>query len=51
VSYESYLVPPDRVTVLLGEAGLVVAARLVQEPAEREKRPHACFLARRAEQS
>ena len=35
VSYESYLLPPDRIATLLGQAGLVVTVRLVQEPDER----------------
>ncbi|MEW1793157.1 class I SAM-dependent methyltransferase [Streptomyces niveus] len=47
VSYESYLLPLDRVTGLLEEAGLVVAAKLEQEPTGRSKRPHACLLARK----
>ena len=50
VSYESYLLPPARIATLLGEAGLVVTARLVQEPDEGVKRPHACLLARKPEQ-
>ncbi|MFB8439294.1 class I SAM-dependent methyltransferase [Streptomyces niveus] len=49
VSYESYLLPLDRVTGLLEEAGLVVAAKLEQEPTGRSKRPHACLLARKPE--
>ncbi|MEV8288268.1 class I SAM-dependent methyltransferase [Streptomyces niveus] len=49
VSYESYLLPLDRVTGLLEEAGLVVAAKLEQEPTGRSNRPHACLLARKPE--
>ncbi|MGW6507597.1 class I SAM-dependent methyltransferase [Streptomyces niveus] len=49
VSYESYLLPLNRVTGLLEEAGLVVTAKLEQEPAGRSKRPHACVLARKPE--
>lgn len=47
VSYESYLLPLDRVVGLLEQAGLVVTARLEQEPGGRVKRPHACLLARK----
>ena len=50
VSYESYLLPPDRIATLLGQAGLIVTARLLQEPDERAKGPHACLLARKPEQ-
>jgi SAM-dependent methyltransferase len=45
VSYESYLLPPDRIVALITEAGLTVTARLVQEPTSRVPRRHACFLA------
>lgn len=47
VSYESYLLPADRIAALLGEAGLAVTARLLCEPDEGAKRRHACFLARK----
>jgi SAM-dependent methyltransferase len=47
VSYESYLLPVERVVELLAEAGLVVTARLLEEPGERAKRPHGCLLARK----
>ncbi|MFF3905132.1 class I SAM-dependent methyltransferase [Streptomyces sp. NPDC001848] len=47
VSYESHLLPPDRIAELLEKAGFIVTARLVQEPAEGMKRPFASFLARR----
>jgi hypothetical protein len=50
VSYESYLLPPDRIATLLGQAGLIVTARLLQEPDERAKGPHTCLLARKPEQ-
>jgi SAM-dependent methyltransferase len=50
VSYESYLLPPDRIATLLGQAGLIVTARLLQEPDEWAKGPHACLLARKPEQ-
>lgn len=45
VSYESHLLPPDRIAELLGEAGLVVTARLTQEPTEGTKRRSTTFLA------
>jgi hypothetical protein len=35
---------------MLGQAGLIVTARLLQEPDERAKGPHACLLARKPEQ-
>ncbi|MFD3519819.1 class I SAM-dependent methyltransferase [Streptomyces sp. NPDC058653] len=47
VSYESYLLPLDRMVELLAQAGLVVTARLEQEPGGRVNRPHACLLARK----
>ncbi|MFD7379450.1 class I SAM-dependent methyltransferase [Streptomyces mirabilis] len=49
VSYESYLLPLDRMVDLLDQAGLVVTARLEQEPGARVNRPHACLLARKPE--
>ncbi|HEY3607975.1 MAG TPA: class I SAM-dependent methyltransferase [Pseudonocardiaceae bacterium] len=47
VSYESHRLPPDRIATLLAETGLDVTTRLLREPDEETKRPHACFLARR----
>ncbi|MER6227732.1 class I SAM-dependent methyltransferase [Streptomyces sp. NPDC001663] len=47
VSYESYLQPADRLAELLGEAGLEVTARVVQEPEAGRKWPIATLLARR----
>ncbi|MFJ9770338.1 class I SAM-dependent methyltransferase [Kitasatospora sp. NPDC101157] len=47
VSYESYLLPLDRVVGLLERAGLVVTARLEQAPNGRVTRPHACLVARK----
>jgi hypothetical protein len=47
VSYESYLLPLDCVVGLVEQAGLVVAARVEQEPGGRVNRPHACLLARK----
>ncbi len=47
VSIGSYLRPPDRITELLAEAGLVVTARLLEEPGEGQKRQYVCLLARK----
>ncbi|WP_405970985.1 class I SAM-dependent methyltransferase [Streptomyces sp. NBC_00988] len=49
VSYESHLLPPDRIAGLLAQAGLVLIAHLILEPAEGAKRTHAAFLARKPE--
>ena len=44
VSYDSYRLAPDHIAELLGEAGLVVIARLLSD----ERRlPQACMLARK----
>ncbi|MDV9172996.1 methyltransferase domain-containing protein [Streptomyces sp. W16] len=45
VSYESHLLPPDRITELLEGAGLTITARLIQEPVAGAKRRYATFLA------
>ncbi|MBX9362053.1 class I SAM-dependent methyltransferase [Streptomyces sp. WAC04114] len=45
VSYESHLLPPDRIAELLTRAGLVVTTRVVQEPEGRLKRRAGTFLA------
>jgi SAM-dependent methyltransferase len=45
VSYESHLLPMDHLAELLGRAGLVVTARMVQEPDEGAKRRIATLLA------
>ncbi|MYS87956.1 class I SAM-dependent methyltransferase [Embleya scabrispora] len=45
VSYESYFPPADRIVDLLGQAGLVVTARLECEPGDGVKRRNAVFLA------
>ncbi|MBT2394887.1 class I SAM-dependent methyltransferase [Streptomyces sp. ISL-100] len=45
VSYGSYFLPLARIAELLGQAGLVVTARLEQEPDEPARRPYACLLA------
>lgn len=47
VSYESYLLPAERIAGLLDQAGLTVTARLAQQPRADAKtqRPHACLLA------
>jgi SAM-dependent methyltransferase len=51
VSYESHLLPPERIAGLLATAGFVVTARLVQEPGPGQKRQQACLLARKPEQA
>lgn len=48
VSYSSYLLPADRLAHLLGEAGLLITARLEQEPGEGQKRASVTFLAHKA---
>ncbi|MDF3288134.1 class I SAM-dependent methyltransferase [Streptomyces silvisoli] len=45
VSYESHLLPPDRIVKLLTRAGLTVTAQLVQEPEVGAKRRIGTFLA------
>jgi hypothetical protein len=40
VSYDTYLLPPDRITELLSQAGMVVTARLL---ADGKKWPQACL--------
>ncbi|MDW6066400.1 class I SAM-dependent methyltransferase [Streptomyces sp. FXJ1.4098] len=45
VSYESCLLPPDQIAELLKQAGLVLTARLVEEPREGAERTFATFLA------
>ncbi|NEC86263.1 class I SAM-dependent methyltransferase [Streptomyces sp. SID12501] len=47
VSYESHLLPVERIAELLDRAGLVITARLVQEPDEGARRRVATFLARK----
>lgn len=47
VSYESYLLPLHHVTELMEQAGLVITARLEQEPGGGANRPRACLLARK----
>ncbi|WP_369194695.1 class I SAM-dependent methyltransferase [Streptomyces djakartensis] len=49
VSYESYLLPPDRIAALLQDAGLVVTTRVVQEPEGTSTRRTGTFLAYRPE--
>ncbi|MEU6914854.1 class I SAM-dependent DNA methyltransferase [Streptomyces olindensis] len=49
VSYESYLLPPDRIAELLRRAGLEVTTRMVQEPEGGTKRQVGTFLAHRPE--
>jgi SAM-dependent methyltransferase len=50
VSLDAYRLPPDRVTELLGQAGLVVHARVLREPDEPEKLQQAYLLARKSEE-
>ncbi|MEU1005642.1 class I SAM-dependent methyltransferase [Streptomyces tibetensis] len=45
VSYESHLLPPERIAELLARAGLVVTTRVVQEPEGGVKRRAGTFLA------
>ncbi|GGY28061.1 hypothetical protein GCM10010384_38970 [Streptomyces djakartensis] len=45
VSFESYLLPPDRIAELLDRAGLVVMTRVVPKPEEGAKRRTGTFLA------
>ncbi|MFD0413467.1 class I SAM-dependent methyltransferase [Streptomyces sp. NPDC127108] len=47
VSFASHLVPVERIVELLGLAGLVVTARLVEEPEAGATRTLATFLARK----
>ncbi|MER6290466.1 class I SAM-dependent methyltransferase [Streptomyces sviceus] len=47
VSYETHLLQPDRIVALLDQAGLVLTARLLQEPDEGAKRTIATFLAQK----
>ncbi|WKX73726.1 class I SAM-dependent methyltransferase [Streptomyces sp. XD-27] len=49
VSYESHLLPADRIAELLDRAGLAVTARLTEEPDEGATRTIATFLARKPE--
>jgi hypothetical protein len=49
VSYESHLLPPDRIAELLDRAGLVVTTRVVQEPDGGVKRQSGTFLAYKPE--
>ncbi|GAB2731353.1 class I SAM-dependent methyltransferase [Streptomyces bullii] len=51
VSYESHLLPVDRIAGLLSRAGLVVTARLVQEPDPGTTRRIATFLARKPDRN
>ncbi|QHY96463.1 Trans-aconitate 2-methyltransferase [Streptomyces sp. S4.7] len=51
VSYESYLLPPDRIAGLLKQAGFVLTSRLVEEPLEGAERNFATFLAHKPERS
>jgi SAM-dependent methyltransferase len=48
VSYEWFLLPPDRIAALLEQAGLAVTTRMVQEPEGGSARRSATFLAYKA---
>lgn len=49
IDLDAYRLPPERITELLREAGLVVEAQLLREPDDRhEKTPQAFLLARKA---
>lgn len=45
VCLDAYRLPPDRITEMLGHAGLAVHAHLVRQPAGTEKVPQAYLLA------
>jgi hypothetical protein len=45
VSYESHLLPEERLSELLEAAGFTITARLLLEPGESSKRRQGCFLA------
>ena len=47
VSYESHLLPVEKLAELLEQAGLVVTARVVQEPEKRSGRTFVTLLARK----
>ncbi|MGX9888395.1 class I SAM-dependent methyltransferase [Streptomyces sp. NPDC002276] len=49
VSYESHLLPPERIAGLLERAGFAITARLIQEPAAGSKRTYGTFMARKPE--
>jgi SAM-dependent methyltransferase len=51
VSVDAYRLSPDRVTELLGAAGLPVIATLLREPDETEKVPQANLLARKTRET
>ncbi|MFF4956194.1 hypothetical protein [Streptomyces sp. NPDC001222] len=45
MSFESHLLPPDRIAEPLSQAGLVVTARLMQAPGEGAPRTIAASMA------
>ncbi|MFB8247479.1 class I SAM-dependent methyltransferase [Streptomyces sp. NPDC055952] len=47
VTYESHLLPPDRIAALLQDAGLTVTTRVLQEPQGPSTRRTGTFLAHR----
>jgi SAM-dependent methyltransferase len=50
VSYDAFLMNPDRVTALLHAAGFSIEAQLVREPYQDEKTPQAYLVARKSAQ-
>ncbi|MFG3013634.1 hypothetical protein ACGFZB_24890 [Streptomyces cinerochromogenes] len=51
VSYQSYLLPPGRLVGLLEQVGVVVTARLEQEPGKRVDTAPTCLPTRRLEKT
>ncbi|MBK3564447.1 class I SAM-dependent methyltransferase [Streptomyces sp. MBT62] len=49
VSYESHLLPPERIAGLLERAGFLITARLIQEPTAGSKRTYGTFMGRKPE--
>ncbi|MBK6019073.1 class I SAM-dependent methyltransferase [Streptomyces sp. MBT53] len=49
VSYESHLLPPERIAGLLERAGFLITARLIQEPTAGSKRTYGTFTGRKPE--
>ncbi|GGN88053.1 hypothetical protein GCM10011579_081480 [Streptomyces albiflavescens] len=49
MSFESHLLPADRIVALLDQAGLALTARLLEESAEGAKRTIVTFLAHKPE--
>lgn len=49
VSLDAYRLPPDHITELLDQSGIVVRAQLRREPNEKEKTQQAYLLPRKTE--